>query len=227
MATRGRQIGGLFQELGSIIQQVEDKTKVGMCLDTAHAFASGYDVRTKQGFYDMIAELEEHVGLQYLKGMHLNDSASGLASNRDRHANLGAGELGLTPFYYIVNDPRFRHMPLCLETPANSWKIWQGEIQALYALQGLPEDPAAWSGVVEKLEGLKVLKAKKKEEEEAAEAGRAVKRKAKAAKNRKVDKEEEDAEEDEAEDGEDASPAVKKTPTKATKSRVGRQAKAR
>jgi AP endonuclease-1 len=106
----------------------------------------------------------------------MNDSLTPLASNKDRHANIGSGEIGLPAFHCIMNDARFKGMPLVLETPAASWKIWQGEIQALYALQGLPHRQDAWAHVAEKLEDLRKLEKEMEKSNSLAEGSKAAQR---------------------------------------------------
>ncbi|CAO1616263.1 unnamed protein product [Sympodiomycopsis kandeliae] len=179
MAGQGHQVGSTFQELADVISQVKDKSKVGVCIDTAHAFASGMDIRTKEGYESMMKEFEDIIGLQYLKGMHLNDSLTPLNSRKDRHANLGNGQVGLTPFHCIMNDARLKHMPLVLETPAASWKVWQGEIQALYALQGLKsreEDLNEWTAIEEKLKALNKIEKEMEKGTSLAEGSEAARR---------------------------------------------------
>lgn len=157
MAGQGQQVGRHFEELAAIIAGVSDKSLVGVCLDTAHAFAAGFDIRTTRGFDAMMGDFDRIVGAQYLRGMHLNDSKEALGSRKDRHENIAQGHIGLAPFWSIMNSKRFEGMPLVLETPAASWRVWKGEIEALYALQGLPHDEAAWVGVKEKLAQLQKL----------------------------------------------------------------------
>lgn len=129
-AGQGSNVGFRFEQLAEIIEHVEDKSRVGVCIDTCHAFTSGYELRTVDAFQATLKEFEEAVGLKYLKGLHLNDSKRELGSRIDRHDNLGKGELGLEPFRFIVNDPRFDNLPLILETP-NS-EMWEEEIRMLY-----------------------------------------------------------------------------------------------
>ncbi|PWN26780.1 AP endonuclease [Jaminaea rosea] len=157
MAGQGQQVGRYFEELADVIAQVRDKGKVGVCLDTAHAFAAGFDIHTIAGFNAMMADFDRIIGAQYLHGMHLNDSKEALGSRKDRHENIGQGHIGLAPFWCIMNQERFAGMPLVLETPAASWRVWKGEIEALYELQGLPEEEGAWRGVKEKLKALSEL----------------------------------------------------------------------
>jgi len=129
-AGQGSNLGYRFEHLASIIDKVEDKSRIGVCLDTCHAFAAGYDLRTITECEATFSEFENIVGIKFLKAMHINDSKKGLGSHVDRHHSLGQGELGLTPFRYIVNDKRFDEIPLILETIDST--IWPQEIQMLY-----------------------------------------------------------------------------------------------
>jgi deoxyribonuclease-4 len=132
-AGQGSNLGYRFEHLAAIIDRVEDKSRVGVCLDTCHTFTAGYDLRTTEACDRTFDEFERIVGFSYLRGMHLNDSKPDLGSRVDRHESLGMGKLGWTPFEYIMNDPRFDEIPMVLETIDSS--IWKDEIQALYALQ--------------------------------------------------------------------------------------------
>lgn len=131
-AGQGSNLGFKFEHLAYIIEHVNDKSRVGVCLDTCHTFAAGYDIRTANGFTETFEYFEEVVGFQYLKGMHLNDSKKGLGSHVDRHDSLGKGELGIDVFRLLMNDSRFDGIPLILETPDET--IWADEIQMLYKL---------------------------------------------------------------------------------------------
>lgn len=131
-AGQGSNLGYSFEQLAYIIDRVEDKTRVGVCIDTCHAFAAGYDLKSESGFQETFEHFENVVGFQYLKGMHLNDSKKGLGSHVDRHEMIGQGELGLDAFRWIMNDSRFDDIPLILETPDEG--KWPEEIQMLYQL---------------------------------------------------------------------------------------------
>lgn len=134
-AGQGNTIGGRFEELRAIIDGVQDKERMGVCLDTCHAFASGYDVRSD--FRGVIAEFDRVVGLKYLRGLHVNDSKADLGSRRDLHENIGKGLIGLECFRQLMNDERLSGLPLILETPAPAgWETDQGEIDLLYSLEG-------------------------------------------------------------------------------------------
>jgi deoxyribonuclease-4 len=105
---------------------------MGVCLDTCHSFASGYDIKSEEGYNKTFEEFDRIVGFEYLKGMHINDSKKDLATRVDRHDSLGKGFLGEDVFIRIMNDPRFDNIPLILETPDDS--LWAGEIRWLYSL---------------------------------------------------------------------------------------------
>ena len=129
-AGQGSNLGYRFEQLAEIIDQVEDQSRVGVCFDTCHAFAAGYDLRTHESCENVFADFERIVGFQYLKGMHLNDSKGAFLSRKDRHHSLGYGEIGWEPFRYIMQDHRFTNIPMVLETIEPV--LWEGEIQALY-----------------------------------------------------------------------------------------------
>jgi deoxyribonuclease-4 len=116
-AGQGTCVGCTFEELGRIIDLVDDKSRVGICIDTCHIFAAGYDIRTRDGYQRMIDEIDEHVGFENVGAFHLNDSKKPLGSRVDRHEHIGDGHLGLEPFRFVLNDPRFRRVPKVLETP--------------------------------------------------------------------------------------------------------------
>lgn len=129
-AGQGTNIGYRFEHLAHIIDKVEDKTRVGACLDTCHAFTAGYDLRSAEVCDETFGEFERIVGFQYLRGMHLNDSKPDLGSRVDRHESIGKGKLGLDVFRYIMNDERFEEIPMVLETIDGT--IWADEIRLLY-----------------------------------------------------------------------------------------------
>jgi len=132
-AGQGTNLGYRFEHLKHIIDKVEDKTRVGVCIDTCHAFTSGYDLSTAEGFKKVFDEFERIVGFRYLRGMHLNDSKKAFGTRVDRHDSLHNGYLGDEVFSQIMNDHRFDGMPLILETPDET--LWAEEIRYLYSLQ--------------------------------------------------------------------------------------------
>lgn len=131
-AGQGSNLGYKFEHLAAIIDQVEDKTRIGVCLDTCHTFSAGYDLRTKEAYDQTMSEFDRIVGFGYLRGMHINDSKAKFGSHVDRHHSIGEGELGLETFRFIMNDSRLDNIPLVLETIDES--IWADEIRLLYSL---------------------------------------------------------------------------------------------
>jgi len=150
MCGSGNVVGSRFEELRDIIDQVEDKSRVGVCIDTCHAFAAGYDLRSPEAFAATVAEFDAVVGLKYLRAFHLNDSKAPLGSHRDLHANIGTGFLGLRAFHNIMNHEPFQNLPMVLETPIEDTgpdgksfenkQIWADEIKLLESLIGQDAD---------------------------------------------------------------------------------------
>ena len=128
-AGQGSNVGYAFEHLAYIIDKVEDKSRVGVCIDTCHTIAGGYDLTTEESYEATFRKFDEIIGFKYLRGMHLNDSKKGLGSHVDRHDSLGKGILGKELFRRIMQDPRMDNIPLILETPDES--IWAEEIQWL------------------------------------------------------------------------------------------------
>ena len=131
-AGQGSNVGYRFEHLAAVIDKVEDKSRVGVCLDTCHTHAAGYAIGTPEAYTATIDRFDRVVGRRYLKGWHFNDAKKVLASRVDRHASLGKGTLGIEPFAFIMNDPRMDDMPLILETPDET--LWAQEIKTLYGL---------------------------------------------------------------------------------------------
>ena len=131
-AGQGTNLGYRFEHLAEIISRVEDKTRIGVCVDTCHTHSAGYDLETAEGYRQTWKEFDEIIGKDYLKAIHLNDNKRKLGSRIDRHEEIGKGTLGMDFFRRFVNDPRFDNMPIILETPnpAN----WPEEIALLYSL---------------------------------------------------------------------------------------------
>ncbi len=132
-AGQGTNMGFRFEHLAAIIDNVDDKKRVGVCLDTCHTFTAGYDIRTKKTFKETMDEFEKVVGFKYLSAMHLNDSKPDLGARVDRHQSIGKGKLGVEPFRFIMNDKRFDEIPMVLETIDDT--IWAEEIKLLYSLE--------------------------------------------------------------------------------------------
>jgi deoxyribonuclease-4 len=131
-AGQGSNVGYKFEHLAHIIDKVEDKSRIGVCLDTCHTYSAGYDIKTKEGYEKTFEAFEEVVGFKYLKGLHLNDTKKEFGSRVDRHDSIGKGLLGEEVFRRIVNDPRFDKMPIILETPDES--LWEEEVRMLYGM---------------------------------------------------------------------------------------------
>lgn len=207
MASLGNTIGGTFTDIAAIIALVTDKSRVGVCLDTCHVFAAGYDLRTPEAYARTMDKFDQEIGLQYLKAFHVNDSKAPLFSHRDLHARIGTGYLGLRAFHNLMNDARFHGLPMILETPSDSLgadgkKVedkgtWAREIKMLESLVGMDVES----------EEFKALDARLQQEgaTERERIGDQVKRKAikdakpkkkKAATKKKVESEEGDDDEE-------------------------------
>jgi AP endonuclease 1 len=153
MAARGSIIGGRFEDLKAVIALIkpEHKSRIGVCIDTCHAFASGYDLRSPEAFKATIDNFDKIVGIKHLKALHINDSKALFGSNKDLHQNIGLGFLGLRAFHNVMNEPRFEGLPLILETPCDrpdpkdttgkktidDKNVWAREIKLLESLVGM------------------------------------------------------------------------------------------
>ncbi len=131
-AGQGTNLGHTFEQLAHIINKVEDKTRVGVCIDTAHTLAAGYEIRTEDSYKETFQSFDDIVGFKYLKGIHLNDSKKEVGTKVDRHDSIGKGVMGMTLFELMMKDSRFDKMPIILETPDP--EIWAEEIELLYKL---------------------------------------------------------------------------------------------
>lgn len=183
MAGTGNVIGSSFTDLRDIIALVRDKSRVGVCLDTCHVFAAGYDLRKPSSFAAVLEDFDSTVGLRYLKALHLNDSKTPLGSHRDLHANIGTGFLGLSAFWNVMNERRFEGLPMVLETP----------IEREDADGKVGEDKRVWAREIKLLEGLVGMKMEGKAframEAELAQEGQADREKHQSAFERKAAKE--------------------------------------
>jgi len=137
-AGQGSVLGGRFEHLARIIEDSAAPERLGVCFDTCHAFAAGYDLRTPEAYAKTFARLDSLVGLERLKAIHLNDSRGKLGSRLDRHEHIGLGQLGLEPFRLLLNDPRFAHLPMVLETPKG--KDLKEDVENLATLKSLLRD---------------------------------------------------------------------------------------
>jgi AP endonuclease 1 len=147
MCGSGNVIGGTWEELRDVIENVKDKSRVGVCLDTCHAFAAGHDLRSPEAFAETMATFDKVIGLKYLKALHLNDSKAPFGSHRDLHANIGTGFLGLRAFHNVMNFTPLQNLPMVLETPIDKKgpdgktfedkQVWADEIKLLESLIGM------------------------------------------------------------------------------------------
>lgn len=128
-AGQGTNLGFALWQIAHIIRGINDKSRVGVCIDTCHAFAAGYDIASEKGYESFWEEFDREIGLSYLRGMHLNDATKPWGSHVDRHASLGTGCIGMETFQRIVQDKRTDNIPLVLETPDES--IWAQEVATL------------------------------------------------------------------------------------------------
>lgn len=131
-AGQGSNMGYRFEHLAHIISKVDDKIRVGVCIDTCHTYSAGYDLASEEGYKATWDAFDEIIGKEYLKAIHLNDDLKKFGSRVDRHAEIGKGTLGMDFFRRFVNDPRFDDMPIILETPNPA--IWPQEIKLLYSM---------------------------------------------------------------------------------------------
>ncbi len=131
-AGQGSNLGHEFEQLRFIIDHVEDKSRVGVCIDTCHTYSAGYDILSAEGYEKTFRHFDETVGLNFLKAIHLNDTKKALGSRVDRHDSIGKGLLGIDVFKRIMNDSRFDNIPIILETPDET--IWKEEIELLYSM---------------------------------------------------------------------------------------------
>ncbi|MDR2905545.1 MAG: deoxyribonuclease IV [Helicobacteraceae bacterium] len=130
----GGNLGSKFAEIAAIIDLVDDKSRVGVCLDTCHLFVAGYDLRSAEKYEAVTREFASEIGFKFLRGMHINDAKADLGSRLDRHESIGKGKLGIETFRLIMNDDRIDEIPMILETIDES--IWAEEIRLLYSLIG-------------------------------------------------------------------------------------------
>ena len=133
-AGQGSNVGYTFEQLAQIIDRVEDKSRIGICIDTCHVYVAGYDIKTEKGYETTFRKFDEIIGKQYLKAIHLNDTKKTFSSKVDRHENIGKGFLGIDFFKRFMKDERFDSMPVIMETPDES--LWKLEIEMLRGFEG-------------------------------------------------------------------------------------------
>lgn len=133
-AGQGSNLGYSFEQIARIMELIEDQSRVGVCIDTCHSFAAGYDLKSEDGYEQTMNAFERIIGFRFLRGVHLNDSKSVLGGHLDRHNSIGKGELGLEPFRRLMNDRRFDNIPMVLETIDET--LWPKEIKLLYSFAG-------------------------------------------------------------------------------------------
>ncbi|KAL7924973.1 xylose isomerase-like protein [Trichoderma austrokoningii] len=190
MAGSGNVVGSTWEDLRDIIALVEDKSRVGVCIDTCHAFAAGYDLRTPETFKKTVDSFNEIVGANYLKAFHLNDSKAPFNSNRDLHANIGTGFLGLRAFHSLMNHEEFQDKPMVLETPIDrkgadgksveDKQIWADEIKLLESLIGMDPDTKDFTRLEEELQA-KGSDERKKIQDQVDKKSKSAPKKGKAA----------------------------------------------
>ncbi len=146
-AGQGTSVGWRFEHLAEILQGVKNPERLGICLDTCHVFAAGYPMTTPQEYEATIEALEAAVGPDRVRAFHLNDSSRELGSRVDRHAHIGRGKIGLEPFRHLLSDPRFRDIPMYLETPKGTRNGVDWDVINLRTLRGLTEPPGPATGV--------------------------------------------------------------------------------
>ena len=211
MCGSGNVVGSRFEELRDIIDQVQDKSRVGVCVDTCHAFAAGYDLRSPEAFAATVAEFDAVVGLKYLRAFHLNDSKAPLGSHRDLHANIGTGFLGLRAFHNIMNHEPFQNLPMVLETPIEDTgpdgksfenkQIWADEIKLLESLIGQDADTPEFQAREVELQAKGASERKKIQDQVDKKAEKDAKKASKAggAKKGRKKKKQDTGDEDESE----------------------------
>ncbi len=134
-AGTGKHLGYRFEQLAAMRAAVHDPERVAICFDTCHVFAAGYEIRTPEGYAQTMEAFDHHIGLELLKCFHFNDSKFDLGSRKDRHEHIGKGFIGLDGFRHIINDPRFEHIPMILETPKS--KDMHEDVENLAVLRSL------------------------------------------------------------------------------------------
>jgi len=139
----GTQVGGRFEELRAVIDLIEQRERVGVCVDTCHVFAAGYDIRTEHAYRSTFELLDSIIGVGRVRAFHLNDSKRELGSRADRHQHIGRGHLGTEAFRLLLHDRRFRHLPMIIETPKKDGEGTEWDVRNIALLKRLKDDGAA------------------------------------------------------------------------------------
>jgi AP endonuclease-1 len=209
MAGGSNVIGSTFEDLRDIIAQVEDKSRIGVCIDTCHIFAAGYDLRTPETFKATMDQFQSIVDMRYLSAFHLNDSKAPFGSHRDLHQNIGLGFLGLRAFHSVMNDTRFEGLPMVLETPIDSKDengkahedkgVWAKEIKLLERLIGMDPEGLQFKALEKRLadegaaeRGKHADQQKRKKEKEAKSEATKLKRTKKKKKSASTESDQSD-----------------------------------
>ena len=189
-------VGSTFEDLRDIIALIDDKSRVGVCIDTCHAFAAGYDLRAPEAFKATFEKFEEVVGLNYLRALHLNDSKAPFHSRRDLHANIGTGFLGLRAFHNVMNYDSLQHLPMVLETPIDragpdgktiqDKQIWADEIKLLESLIGMDPEGEEFRAHDSRLQALGTSERNKIQDQVDRKADKVAKAKKKGDKGTKA-----------------------------------------
>lgn len=140
-AGQGTVMGWCFEQLAAIMEGIRQQDRIAVCVDTCHIFAAGYDIRDLEGYSATFEAFDRLIGIERIKALHLNDSQKGLGSRVDRHTHIGEGEIGLEAFRLLVNDPRFRHLPMVIETPKG--EEMQEDVRNLALLRSMVLSPTA------------------------------------------------------------------------------------
>jgi AP endonuclease-1 len=195
MAGQGNVVGSTWEDLRDIIVQIEDKSRVGVCIDTCHAFAAGHDLRSPEAFAETIGKFNDTVGAEYLRAFHLNDSKAPLSSHRDLHANIGTGFLGLRAFHNVMNHDAFVGLPMILETPIDKKgpdgkavedkQIWADEIKLLESLIGMDPEGEEFQALDKQLQAQGAGERSKLQDQVDRKAVKSVKKGTKGKKTKK------------------------------------------
>ncbi|CAJ2501993.1 Uu.00g048460.m01.CDS01 [Anthostomella pinea] len=209
MAGQGNVVGCTFEDLRDIIASVDDKSRVGVCIDTCHAFAAGYDLRSPEAFEATISKFNDVVGANYLKAFHLNDSKAPFGSHRDLHANIGTGFLGLRAFHNVMNHDGFPGLPMVLETPIErkgpdgktieDKQVWADEIKLLESLIGMDAESEEFAALDTRLQAQGASERDKIQDQVDRKSAKDAKKGAKKGGGRKKKKTAETSDEEESE----------------------------